>query len=67
MYRDSTILCTAEFDEAERIWRLTVAIAWQIAEHLHWHTLTPPKCFETEEEALAEGFRLGELWIDKRL
>jgi hypothetical protein len=67
MYRDSTILCNADFNEIERVWHLTVAIAWQVGEHLHWHTLMPPKPFETKEEAVAEGFRLGELWVDERL
>ena len=67
MYKDATILCKAEFDEVESLWFLAISIAWQVSEHLHWHTMTPPKSFETETEAMAEGFRLAELWVDNKL
>jgi hypothetical protein len=67
MYKDYLIISRPRHNEVGTEWFVHVTISWQQTANLHFHTLTPQKSFQSEEEASHEGVRLGKLWIEGRL
>ncbi len=49
-----------------RVWFVRVSVRWFSEWRLHTYVLRPPHSFHNAEEALARGFRYGELWVDQK-
>ena len=66
LYKEYTLVPRAEFDPRKEAWFVHVTIVWQVDSKVSFHTLHSPISFRTEKEAVAEGFRSAELWVDQR-
>jgi hypothetical protein len=67
LYKEYVIASLPELDISRKVWLIKAAIFWQQNADVHTHSLRPPRSCPTEAEALEEGFRLAELWIDHKL
>jgi hypothetical protein len=65
IYREHILASRAKLDSARRAWFVRVSIMRQSEEGIETLTLQPAKLFATEEEAIDEGFRFAELWVDQ--
>jgi hypothetical protein len=73
VYKHQLIACRLEMiprldhDRVKPIWFVRVTIFWRSGFRFRFDTIMPPDSFHSEEMAIENGFRVGELWVDQRL
>jgi hypothetical protein len=69
LYKDYLLISRAEYNAETGFWVPKINISWRAAKGgYHFHSLAGPSAlFTAEQEAVAQGFLLARLWVDKRL
>jgi hypothetical protein len=66
IYKNHALKCYTTQNDATDSWVPSISISWREADSFHVHTFDgPPGTFATAEDAIAYGYMLGRLWIDK--
>ena len=67
LYRDHTIVSSADYDDVTGNWKLTACVSWQSNGDQIQFLKNSPAIFSCPDDAEKAGIEYSKKWVDKKL